>query len=98
MKLVTPTLGEAKLWFRYDKIPDPTGALGLVRRVSAVLARGPADAQVLVEGHATCAACDQFNKFSGRKLAVKRLCEGLGLPRAERALVWEALWTYTRIN
>lgn len=104
MKIVTSQYPQARLWFRYDEVPDllHTGPQGqdprVLRRVTAVLAPEPVVTEGLTyEASAVCAAGDRFDKKAGRKLALRRLLTQLGLSRSDRFAVWQAYFSHVRM-
>lgn len=74
--------------FEYMREPDPKGISKKGFPVGVVCAVESSNSEDILLGYSYCNPVDQFNRQTGRKLALTRAIEEL--PREERAEVWRA--------
>lgn len=62
------------------------------RETEAWLRIGDKEQSEAITAYAKCHPNDNFDRASGRKLAMTRLLKKAGLNKVQRAAIWNALW------
>lgn len=88
---MTFMIGTQKYSVRFA-YPDQQQTLAFLRVATGATAEGFTQWQVIGSGLALCSHLDQYNRVTGRKVALRRALEAAGWTYEKRAKVWEACW------
>jgi len=86
---------ELRVGFKHEELREPDGSLSWIHHKTTCTIweitdpqKGIGDQEVIARGEAECCALDNFNKETGRKIALSRAIEQLALPKEERREIW----------
>jgi len=90
MKTLTINNQKYRIGFKYNR-PNPSTqqTVAFIKNL---------DADVIIEATARCSKKDNFEKETGRKLALKRVLEFSPFNKEERSLIWAAYENRKTIN